>query len=79
MSTPTTLLIVGILLLAAGSLFALVFAIMRAPEGHEDDSGFHVDAQSAATTTPVEGSATPWDRVEGGQLSIKPEAFFRPQ
>ena len=36
----------GILLLAAGSFVALLLAIMRAPEGHEDGTGFHADIRT---------------------------------
>jgi hypothetical protein len=71
-STLTTLLIVGCLLLVAGSLIALVFAITRAADGSEDTSGFHrdVQAQVAGTSLSIEGSNNPWDYVHGAQCPL---------
>jgi hypothetical protein len=71
-STLTTLLIVGCLLLVASSLIALVFAITRAADGSEDAAGFHrdVQAQVAGTSPPIEGSNNPWDYVHGAHCPL---------
>jgi hypothetical protein len=59
------------LLVAASSLVALAFAIMRAEDGHEDASGYHPAAQGAAATAPqTMGSENPWDYVEGASCPI---------
>ncbi len=79
MSTLTTLLIVGISLLAAGSLVALVFAIIRAEDGIEDASGYHRDTQgAAATASQTMGSENPWDYVEGASCPLNLAHGFGP-
>ncbi len=43
MNTLITLLLVGLLLLGAISMIALVWSIKHAAHGHEDETGFHYD------------------------------------
>lgn len=44
-----TLLIVGLLVMGAVTLIAILSAIHQAPTGHEDKTGFHLDSVDPAS------------------------------
>lgn len=44
MNLFSILLVVGLLVMGAVTLLAILSAISRAPTGHEDKSGFHLDS-----------------------------------
>ena len=67
MSTLALIFIVGFLLIAAGSVLALLFAVKTAEDGYEDATGFHSTGSSQAkgALAPTVDTGNPWDQIEG--------------
>lgn len=77
----TTLILSGILLIAVAAVIALIFAIMHAEEGYEDDTGYHQKkpdpkpAENISTTAVDTGN--PWDQVEGASCPWHFNSHYR--
>ena len=72
-STLTTLLLLGILFIAAASLIALIKAVAHAEEGFEDCTGYHRKEQNSLgtnPTTPTADTGNPWDQINGANCPI---------
>jgi len=72
------ILIAGLLLLGI-SLMVLDAAIEGAPEGHEDEFGFHQEPREwAQEPAAAESGVTLWDQMEGACCPLDMSPTFRP-
>jgi hypothetical protein len=73
------MLLIGFLLILGISLMVLDAAIEHAPEGHEDELGFHQESTHRISASTSSGSeTTSWDQAEGANCPLDMSPSFRP-
>ncbi len=73
------IILIGFLLLLGISLMVLDAAIKHAPEGREDELGFHQESRNwSPESTPADSGTTLWDQMEGACCPLDMQPEFRP-
>ncbi len=72
-------LLIGFLLLLGIALIVLDYAIKHAPEGYEDESGFHLETHHWSDKHHTANSGiSQWDHAEGASCSVELRPALRP-